>query len=114
MSRLGIETERWAAHRREHALEDRALGVASTLQSDALGLAREAIEHRLEGMNELREQITSERGSYVSRVEYEAKHDTLVNRVNELEKARSNVEGRMWALGSIVIIVELALRFFKL
>ncbi len=46
----------------------------------ALALAKESIEHRLDQMNELREQINRERGAYISLAVFEAhkeRFDTL-------------------------------------
>ncbi len=92
--------QRWKTHKREHAQERAALLDA-----------RANIDRRLEGMNELRAQISSERGEYLTRTEYEAKHEALIARINALEQARSNVEGRMWALGGIVVVIQVALAF---
>ncbi len=103
---------RWRAHRREHELEARALDVARDLQDRALSLARQDVDRRLEAMNELRDQITSERGEYLTRTNYDVRHETLIDRISILERARANLEGRMWVLGAVVIIVELGLRFF--
>lgn len=98
-----IDEERWTAHRREHVLEDKALEVAA-----------DDVDRRLEAMNELRDQITSERAEYLTRTSFEDKHDGLDRRVGALEQSRSNMEGRMWAIGAGVVLVELALRFFHL
>lgn len=88
----------WEAHQREHESDNRAIV-----------LAREDVNRRLEGMNELRNQITDERGDYMTRKEYDAKHDTLIERVSALERSRSNLEGKLWALGAVVVVIQLAL-----
>lgn len=48
---------------------------------EALKMAREDIERRLEQMNELRVQINNERGTYISRDMFEDKHTALINKV---------------------------------
>ena len=53
-----ISEERWNAHKREHEL--------LTL---AMEKAVQATDRRLEGMNELRAQINSERSSYATKAE---------------------------------------------
>lgn len=60
----------WDTHRREHGLIQ-----------DAVAKAEAAVDKRLEGMNELREQITSERSIYLTRAVYETNHNELRSRV---------------------------------
>ena len=99
--------EQWQeAHENVHRLED-----------EARELAARVINIRLEGMNELRRQIDSERGVYISR----EVHDQQINalreatdtRLKSLENAKSNLEGRLWmigiAIGAVVTLVQLAL-----
>lgn len=113
--------EAWIrAHEEKHAMEYRAII-----------LARVALDKRLEEMNELRKQIDHERGKYLPRDLYDKEHDafrdsiytkfdslreTLSSRVSLLENSKSNLEGRMWAIGAmislIVIVVNLALHFW--
>jgi len=109
---------RWDAHKREHALEMQAILVA-----------RESIDRRLTEMNELRSQINSERGEFMTRAMFDAKFealaakievaaDTLDARLNSLENARSNFEGRIWAVGAIfagsIVLIQVGLSILKL
>lgn len=55
------------------------------------------------------ERLRQERDAYLSRHEYEAKHDALIARMNALEQARANLEGRLWAIGAFVVLVQLGL-----
>lgn len=70
----GLLTERatrnWENHKREHVLIQ-----------DAVTKAEKAVDKRLEAMNELREQITTERGMYLTRALYDASNDELRQRV---------------------------------
>lgn len=51
----------------------------------ALNVAKGEIDRRLEGMNELREQITSERGTYVTREVLDQKLSAIEGRVARVE-----------------------------
>jgi len=70
-------------------------------------------------MNKIREQISSERGEFVRRDLYDREHGSLREamdgRIKSLEQAKSNLDGRIWAVGALVttitVIVELTLRF---
>lgn len=63
-------------HRREH-----------TMIQTAVDKAEQTVNLRLEGMNELRQQITDERGQYLERPVYDAAHDELRRQVT------TNTEG---------------------
>jgi hypothetical protein len=80
--------------------------IRHTAMEEARRLAAIEIERRLEGMNELRAQISNERGMYLTRDLYDREHallrDTLDTRVKILESARANLDGRLWALGAVV------------
>lgn len=98
-----LEEERWRAHAREHELRDRMVDIA-----------KEEVDRRLEDMNQMREQIDRERGTFVTSSVYESKHEAVVARVNLLENARANIDGRVWAAGALLVLLELALRFFHI
>lgn len=91
---------RWEAHMREHEQSNVAIDTA-----------RNEVNRRLAEMNELRAQINVERGEYLSRHEYEAKHDALIERINSMERSRANLEGRFWAIGAAVVVIQLVIRF---
>ena len=86
----------------------------------ARDLAATDINRRLEGMNELRAQITSERGLYLSRELFDREHaqlrESLDTRLKVLETSRSNLDGRMWAIGAaitfVVSLVVVAINLF--
>ncbi len=99
----------WEFHRREHAMLEVALNKAS-----------QAIDGRLEGMNQLRDQINTERSSYVSRAGYDERYRAIDDRINQLrefvaqtigaEKAKANVGDNtraniaiMISVGSVII-----------
>jgi hypothetical protein len=60
---------------------------------EALKVAKIETDRRLESMNELRDQISSERGNYLNRSEYDLKHDALKSRIDSLEKFQYMIVG---------------------
>ena len=113
--------EQWQTmHEKLHQAEAKALSVAREGDAKALDIASKEIDRRLEGMNELRAQISTERGRYVLRESYDEQHsalrDAIDARLKILENNRSNLEGRMWAMGAgltaFVIILNLALHYW--
>lgn len=113
--------EAWQeAHESRHASEAEARQIASI-----------EINRRLDDMNELRRQIEQERGRYLQRDLYDKEHtalretmfskldaqrDTMDARLKSLEGTKSNLEGRLWAIGAmisaVVVAINLALRFW--
>jgi hypothetical protein len=71
---------------------EKALKIKERSNEIALGLARDIQTYKDERDNRLREQITSERGEYVTHVEMRALEDKLVALISPL--ANSNVERR--------------------
>jgi hypothetical protein len=78
--------------------------------TQAVDTAKKEIDRRLEGMNELRTQITAERGNFISRVEYESKHEVLRSGIEVLQKFQ-------WTMTGAVFIVQigmgLVLKYWK-
>lgn len=78
----------------------------------ALDLAKSTIDYRLAAMNELREQISKERGNYITREIYDKSMESLEKRVQALELFSANIQGRIWmfaflttAITSVVVII---------
>lgn len=91
------------AHQREHALTERAMERA-----------REVVDARLEGMNELRNQLLSERGTYVRRELFDGQMEAQSRRIEQLERGESNLQGRLTMIGAAlgVGLVILQLLFY--
>ena len=90
-----------------------ALDLAFAAQQEALRVANEAIESRLEKLNELRQEVTADRGQYLTRTEYEAKHDALeaqlMARMNAVDDRVKSLEGwKFRASGTFLVLVPLA------
>jgi uncharacterized protein YydD (DUF2326 family) len=75
------------------------------------------LNRRLGEMNEFRNQITNERGEYLRKEIYEREHNTLSDRVKDLELSRSEQLGKAAAYASIAgfigIVAALIGHFWK-
>lgn len=88
--------EAWQlAHAQQHAAE-----------AEALRMARVDIDRRLDAMNQLRDQITQERGTFLARDLYDREHLRLRkefdDRLKRLETSDANLQGRILATGAIL------------
>lgn len=71
------------------ALEHR-LTIELNLRDRALNIARDEVNRRLEGMNELRDQIQSERGTYATREMLDQFKSVLEGRIARVEFGRGH------------------------
>lgn len=101
-------TERWDSHLREHAQQQESHVREHSLGQLAIDKAAESAAARAERDNQLREQITAERSTYVTTTILDA-------RLNPLERARSSDEGMQRAFGLLfavlVFVVPLGLHY---
>ena len=85
------------------------------LVETAVERARQEVDRRLEAMNELRRQVTDERGMYVTRDRMDANIQSMASRIEIMERAWANLTGRLWSLGVglgiVVILANLLIRF---
>jgi hypothetical protein len=58
---------------------------------------------RLDEMNQFRAQLNQERADYVTKAVYDSKHEELIKKVDALVIAKSNLDGRMWMLGWVIM-----------
>jgi len=70
-----------------------------------LNMTRCDLERRLEQMNELRVQINSERGSFVTLVQ----HQLINDAIRDIQVWRGNIEGRMLMVGAGIVVINLLL-----
>ena len=61
---------------------------------DTMNATDRAMEVRLEAMNELRDQINRERGSYIPRAEHDAVHKSIDEQVSSLMMSRAEMHGK--------------------
>jgi hypothetical protein len=96
-------------HEQRHAIEDKNRREVAEADYRAVEIAKANVERRLTEMNEMRAQINSERGQYVTREmydkQYEALRETMDARLKPLETIIANYQGRMLAAGAIITFV---------
>jgi hypothetical protein len=62
--------------------------------TQAVKIASQNLEKRLDGMNEFREQLRAQASSFITREYYDAKHETLQKQVDELKQNRDILVGK--------------------
>jgi len=85
--------------------KEKALQLAFRAQQEALALASRTLELRLEKLNELRQEVTSDRGNYVTKDQYEARSEAQNQRFQRLENFNSRVVGFGAAIGFVAGVV---------
>lgn len=91
----------------------------------ALDRAREAMENRLNGMNEFLAALTDQANRTLPRLEYDAQHSKIVEDIKILMKSKSELEGKasqqalMLVLavaltGMVFGVIGLVMRFLKI
>lgn len=83
---------------REHlealrSADQRALEIKQKADEQALELSREAQRYRDEQANKLRDQINEERGKYLTKDEYDGKHEELIRRMGAVEQILAETGG---------------------
>lgn len=92
--------------------DQRALQIKEVGDGKALDLQKETQQYKDEKANELREQISNERGAYLTRLEFNTSHQALIDKIDALTTRIAATEGRsgglnqgwVWLLGAIVAI----------
>lgn len=104
-----------ALEARLHALERQAARDYEQIEK-MTAMAKNEVDRRLEGMNELRSQIQNERQEYVRRDRMEALLEAADRRIQGIEQFMYNLQGRMTVTGIgltlLVTLLSLAMRFF--
>ncbi len=78
---------------------------------DARKVAFGALERRLESMNEFRAQLLTQAATFVTNEKFDVQHSVLEDRVSKTENKQSNMDGRFWVLGVVLIVVQLAIQY---
>lgn len=94
----------------EETIEVRLARIEEKMMASAVAveIAKHEVNHRLENMNFLRDQVNSERGAYMLRSEYEAKSEILSNAIHDLQKFQYMTMG---GLVVFQVLVALVMRF---
>lgn len=69
-------------------------------QQNAVKIANQASEKRFESVNEFRGQLNDQVRTFLPRAEYDARHETLENRVSELTNRLNRNEGKSTGLNA--------------
>lgn len=67
--------------------------------------ARSSMDKRLDGMNEFRDQLKDQAGRFITREEYEAKYEALVEKIDGIQKP-------IWIGIGVILTLEFLLKFF--
>ena len=70
---------------------------------------KESINQRLHEMNNLRQQIEKERGSYLSRELYDREHKNLVDKVDAISLDQVGGKAQLWFMGAIITAIVSAI-----
>jgi hypothetical protein len=87
------------------ATEDK-IALNLKLNQVAQDKADAKLDIRLEGMNEIRSQLDRQARTFITKPEYEAKHELLMQKIETLQKF-------MWLVMGAIAVLEVILRFFK-
>jgi hypothetical protein len=89
---------------------DRRIGVELKRRDEAVERAYEENREHLNKLNDLHRTMEKRDGLYLTRVEYDAKHETLLARVEALRQAIEDARAaNKWAVGLSAICMSLVL-----
>lgn len=74
---------------------EKALNLAFSAQQQALAIATGNLDSRLEKLNELRQEVTTDRGRYITRDKYEADLQALNQKIDDGFKTVNGWQDRM-------------------
>jgi ATP-dependent Zn protease len=95
---------------------DRRYTLRFDLSERAITVALDAMNRRLDGMNEFRNTLRDQSNSFVSRPEWETREHALEEQVKQLELERENAVGRsqqtLLLMGVFFTILQIGLGIF--
>lgn len=87
------------------------------LADKALQAAKENMEQRLEGLNQLRRDVTEDRAQFVESREFNPVIETLKGAVAEIKLVIANWDGRFWMLGAgmtvLLVAIQILMNWYK-
>lgn len=106
--------ERFAHMSNTAALMDTNIAMRFAAIDKATEIASAAMDKRLDAMNELRAQLREQSSLFETKAEYAAAHTALemvvargADKINMLEQANANIQGRIWAMGVGITITSI-------
>jgi hypothetical protein len=83
------------------AAAERAVTTALDSAEKAVNKAEVAAERRFESVNEFRAQLADQAGSFITRAEYDAKHEALGKQVDDLVRVMERGAGRARGVSAV-------------
>lgn len=93
--------------RREFAAFGKLMDERRDSQAQALELAQSVQAAKFEQVNNLREQVNTERLRYVTMDKFEGATEGFNRSIGALENFRANLAGRIWGVGALVVVLTL-------
>lgn len=81
-------------HQQRFDAQTMAIGAALNAMKEAVTKAEAATERRFESVNEFRQTLSDQAGTFISRVEFEALREANAERIRELTARLDRTEGR--------------------
>jgi hypothetical protein len=91
---------------------ERLMDERFAAHSKALDLQAREYERRLEALNGEASRISKSQADHVQRPVYDIEVGALNRRMQVLENWKSNMEGKLWGIGLLVTVVNLALHYY--
>lgn len=94
---------------------EKAVQTALESAEKAVTKAETAAEKRFESVNEFRGQLADQNASFMTRIEFDAKHEALEKQVDELKKHSDRLHGRSggqsalygWIIAAVTVVVSI-------
>lgn len=65
-----------------------------------------ALDKRMDAMNQIREQLATQKTEFLTRLEYDSKHQMLCDKIETVQKF-------VWMVSGALLLIEIALQFVK-
>ena len=91
---------------------------------EAVVLAKHDIEKKLDSMNEIRRQLNDQAATFLTKENFESKHDSIVKQIDDLRLSKATLEGKasqqsvnmtlfIAVIGLLIGLVSIIMYFFK-
>lgn len=94
-----MSDERDSRYTERAASQEKAVGAALQAAKEAVEKAEKANEKRFESVNEFRSALSDQSAGFLPRNEYNARHETLEQAIQEMKGRMDKNEGRSTGLG---------------
>ena len=91
---------------------DKQEAIIYEMRDKELVAAAQAVDKRLEAMNEMRSQLKDQAATFLLRNDYIVAHADLTKRIGQVELFQANQEGRVWSVGAVLGLFLIVLQIF--